>query len=235
MLYLSAIPDHRMLLSFGGLACRNSAEDNIASDHVSQRGRAMSANSSFADLMDRLNAGDEDAARRIFNAYGQRLIALARSRLDNHILQKEGAEDIVNSALASFFRRHATQPFDLASWDNLWAVLTVITLRKCGHRTEYYRALCRDVRREMSPAVGNGDSSGSFLAIAREPSPEEVVALNDVLGELLRGLDERERQIVLLTLEMHSVAEISSMVRRSEYLVRKLLAQVRQRWERLCE
>lgn len=193
----------------------------------------MSDDSSFDDLMQRLRAGEADAARRIFTTYAHRLIGLARSRLDSRILRKEGAEDIVNSAFASFFRRHAERPFDLATWDNLWAVLTVITLRKCGHRIEYYRALCRDVGREATPA--GEDSADSFVMIAREPNPVEVATLEDVMGELLRGLDERERQIVSLALEMYTVPEISRQVGRSEYLVRKLLTRIRERWERLCE
>ncbi len=194
----------------------------------------MNADSSFVDLMGRLRAGDQEAARRIFNEYAHRLIGLARSRLDNQVLQKEGPEDVVQSALASFFRRHAREPFDLASWDSLWALLTVITLRKCGHRTEYYRALCRDVRRDARLSCDE-ESTGSFLAIARDPSPAEVTALRDLLEQLLRGLDERERQIVQLALEHYSVAEISRLVGRSEYLVRRLLERVRGRWERLCE
>jgi RNA polymerase sigma-70 factor (ECF subfamily) len=194
----------------------------------------VNADNSFADLMERLRAGDQDAARHIFNAYAHRLIGLARSRLDGQMLQKEGAEDVVQSALASFFRRHAVQPFDLASWDNLWSLLTLITLRKCGHRVEYYRALCRDVRRETAPPDPD-ESNASFLAIARDPSPAEVAALEDVLAHLLRGLDERERQVIALALEGHSVPEISRTVGRSEYLVRLLLRRVRERWERLCQ
>jgi RNA polymerase sigma-70 factor, ECF subfamily len=193
----------------------------------------MSADS-FAHLMDRLRSGDPEAARRIFDAYAQRLIGLARSRMDALIQQKEGAEDVVQSALASFFRRQAVKPFDLASWDSLWSLLTVITLRKCGHHIEYYRAACRDVRRETM-GQGQEDSTASWLALAREPSPDEVAALQDTLGELLRGLDERERRIAALALEGHTVPEISKSVARSEYLVRKVLTQVRSRWERLCE
>jgi RNA polymerase sigma-70 factor (ECF subfamily) len=193
----------------------------------------MDADSSFVDLMERLQARDQDAARRIFNTYAHRLIGLARSRLDGQLLQKEGPEDIVQSALASFFRRHAQEPFDLTSWDNLWSLLTVITLRKCGHRAEYYRALCRDIRRD-APLTGDEDVE-SFRRIHRDPSPSEVAALRDLLEQVLSGLDERERQIVSLALEHYSVAEISKQVGRSEYLVRRLLERVRARWERLCD
>jgi RNA polymerase sigma-70 factor (ECF subfamily) len=195
----------------------------------------MSADSSFAHLMDRLRSGDQEAARRIFEAYAHRLIGLARSRMDAMMRQKEGAEDIVQSALASFFRRDAVKPFDLSSWDSLWALLTVITLRKCGHHVEYYRAACRDVRRQAVAAQAGEDSAASWLAIARDPSPDEVVALQDTMRELLRGLDEREQRVASLALEGYSVPEISRSVGRSEYLVRKVLDRIRTRWGRLCD
>jgi RNA polymerase sigma-70 factor (ECF subfamily) len=195
----------------------------------------MSEDSSFVRLMDQLRGGDPEAARRIFETYAHRLIGLARSRMDGIIQQKEGPEDVVQSALASFFRRDAAKPFVLANWDNLWALLTVITLRKCGHHIEYYRAACRDVRRESPPKGGADDSTASWIAIAREPSPSEVAALSDIMSELLRGLDEREQRIVSLALEGFSVPEISRDVGRSEYLVRKVIGQIRSRWERLCD
>jgi RNA polymerase sigma-70 factor (ECF subfamily) len=195
----------------------------------------MSEDSSFVRLMEHLRAGDAEAERRIFETFAHRLIGLARSRMDGMIQQKEGAEDVVQSALLSFFRRDAAKPFDLSNWDNLWALLTVITLRKCGHKIEYYRAACRDVRREVPAESGPDDSTASWMRIAREPSPDEVAALHDTIKELLHGLDEREQRVVSLALEDHTVPEISRIVGRSEYLVRKVLNQVRSRWERLCE
>jgi DNA-directed RNA polymerase specialized sigma24 family protein len=205
-----------------------------ASKSSRPRETAPSPEDSFIGLMEQLRAGDAEAARRIFETYAHRLIALARSRMDARLQRKEGPEDIVQSALSSFFLRHAARPFDLANWDNLWALLTVITLRKCGHRADYYRDACRDLRREGTE-VDMKDSAASWLAIAREPSPAEVAGLRDTLGELLRSLPERDRRIATLALEGNSVPEISRLVGRSEHLVRKVIHQIRDHWERLCD
>jgi RNA polymerase sigma-70 factor, ECF subfamily len=196
----------------------------------------MQPDSSFADLMERLRRGDEDAARRIVEAFFRRLIGLARLRLEGPILAKEGPEDVVQSALASFFRRQASDPFELTSWDSLWGLLSVITLRKCGHRIEYYLAQIRDIRREAGALDTSSDeSTAPWQAIAREPTPSEAAALRDTLGQLLKDMDERERNVVQLTLEGYSVPEISRKVGRSEYLVRKLLERIKERWRRLCQ
>src|SRR5262245_12665176 len=197
---------------------------------------AMPPESSFAVLLDRPRQAAQEAARRIFDTFARRLIGLARSRLDGAILRKVGAEDVVQSALLSFFRRDAVKPFDLANWDNLWSLLAVITLRKCGHQVEHYRAACRAVSLEAGkPASAGDESAASWVALARDPTPSEGAMLADTLGQLLDGLDEREASIVRLTLEGRSVAEISRTVGRSEYLVRKVVSQVKDRWQRACE
>src|SRR5262245_45829842 len=88
---------------------------------------AMSPHPSFDDLMARLRTGDNDAATRVFNQYSNRLIALARRRLDPQILQKVDPEDVLQSVFRSFFRCQAAgQMDDLESWDNLWGMLVVI-------------------------------------------------------------------------------------------------------------
>lgn len=48
----------------------------------------MAQDRSFQDLMARLQQGDEAAAARIFQLFGQRLIALTRQRLDAGVRQK---------------------------------------------------------------------------------------------------------------------------------------------------
>src|ERR1700735_522314 len=125
----------------------------------------MSQDASFAELMVRMRAGDQKAAARVFRQFGQRLIALARGWLDRAIQQKIDPEDVMQSAFKSFFVRNANGEYDIAGWESLWSLLVVITLRKCGHRVDYFRAARRDVRREVV-----------WPAAADETPPWEVLA-----------------------------------------------------------
>jgi RNA polymerase sigma-70 factor (ECF subfamily) len=192
----------------------------------------MSLDDSFDALATRLRAGDADAATEIFQKFAHRLIGLARLHLDARLRQKVDPEDILQSVFRSFFRRQARREFDLQSWDSLWALLSVITLRKCGHQTEHYLALCRDVNREAKPAVAQG-SSTSWEAIAREPTPAEAAMLAETVQLLLEGLDDREREIVSLRLQDYSAEEISAMLRRPERTVYRVLERTRKRLQRL--
>jgi RNA polymerase sigma-70 factor (ECF subfamily) len=98
----------------------------------------MSPESSFADLMARLRAGDRDASALVFERFTRRLIGLARAHLDARLRQKVDPEDVLQSAYKSFFIRHARGEFDIDGWDGLWALLTVITVRKCSRVRERF-------------------------------------------------------------------------------------------------
>jgi RNA polymerase sigma-70 factor, ECF subfamily len=191
----------------------------------------MSEDLSFADLMARVRAGDDDAAAAVFNRFVSRLIGLARSRLDPVMRRKVDPEEVANSAFKSFFRRCAQ--FDLEGWDNLWEVLLLITLRKCGRRVEYFRAQRRDVQREVVGPLPAERSHAGWEAIAREPTPEEAAVLNEAVEQLLRRLPERERPILVLALQGYSPIEISAEVRRTERTVYRVLKRVREKLEEM--
>lgn len=174
-----------------------------------------------------LRAGDPDAACELFTRFATRLVALARSRLDTRLRQKVDPEDVVQSVYKSFFLRAAGGQFNFETWNSLWTILAFITLRKCGHRVEYFRAACRDVRREQAPAANSDDSIASFEAIAREPQPTEAAELTETLERVMQQLDDRERLMLTLRLQGYSTAEIAPQVQRTDRTVRLVLERIR--------
>jgi RNA polymerase sigma-70 factor, ECF subfamily len=195
----------------------------------------MMARDSFADLMGRLRQGEQDAAARLFDGYARRLIGLAYRHLDSRLRQKVGPEDVMQSVLKSFFARQRAGQFELADWDGLWALLVRITLHKCGHQVEYYRAACRDVTREQA-ALGSDESVHAFQALAAEPSPDEAAHLAELTEEVMKSLgSDRERQIFALSLEGHTPVEISEQVGRTDRTVQRTLARIRSKLERMRE
>lgn len=194
---------------------------------------SMSTTDSFDDLIAQLHAGDENAAAQIFHRFADRLIALARSQFQDGLQRKLDPEDVLQSVFRSFFRRQREGQFELESWDGLWGVLAVMTLRKCGHLHEYFRAERRDVRRERASTGETLQFLGRICA--REPTPEEAASLADLLECALRDLDERERRIVTLHLQGYTHAEISEEVARAERTVRRTIGRARKRLKRLEE
>ncbi len=196
----------------------------------------MGGETTFDDLMARLNDGDDEAAAEIFNRFVRRLIFLARSRLNAQVRQKEDPEDVVQSVFRSFFTRQVEGQFEIGNWESLWAMLAVITLRKCGNRIEYFQAAKRNVQRNVPGGMKPNESEESRLAwegIAREPSPAEAAVLTETLEELMSGLDERERLILSLRLQEYTVQEIGEQVGRSERTIARVLERVRKRMQRM--
>jgi RNA polymerase sigma-70 factor (ECF subfamily) len=190
----------------------------------------MSLDPSFDDVMARLRAGDQDAAREVFRRFAGRLIALAHERLDRLVRPKVDPEDVVQSALKSFFVRYAAGQFDLGGWDGLWGLLVCITLRKCGREVRRFHGPHHDVRRE---APAGDEASALWDALAREPTPAEAVMLAETVEQFMRDLGARERRVFELRLQGCTVPEISAQVGRTEYTVEGVLRKIRKRLRHL--
>jgi RNA polymerase sigma factor (sigma-70 family) len=181
---------------------------------------------SFAGLASALQDCSNSAWRAVVERYTPRLIALARSKMSTRLRQKLSAEDVVQSMYRSFIGRHQVKPYDLKSWDSLWGLLVVMTVRKVSRKYEHFRTQGRDMNREVPLMPTGVSSSGRTTAWAepvdRTPTPAEVQALMDMLQGTKAGLDERERRIVELGLLGMTDPEISEEVERTQYRVRQV-------------
>lgn len=186
----------------------------------------MSPDPAFEALIGGLRRGEAGAAEEIFRRFAHRLIGLARRRLDAKVRQKVDPEDVAQSALKSFFRRHAEGQYDLESWDGLWSLLALITLRKCNGRARHFRTARRDVGHEVLPPAD--EACAGWEALAREPTPSEAAVLAETVEGLFRGQDETGCAIIGLALQGYTAPEISARVGRSERTVYRLLERIRE-------
>jgi RNA polymerase sigma-70 factor, ECF subfamily len=198
-------------------------------------GGAMTEAETFARLMARLRSGEEAAAREVFERFAGRLVALTRRRFNRLLARKVDPEDVVQSAFKSFFVRHRAGKLDAGDCDELWHLLTLITLRKCADRAEYFHAERRDASREATGSAG-GDGPGAWrVALDREPRPEEAAILAETVEHLFRDVSAHERPILELSLQGYTASEISVGLGRAERTVRRLREHIRKRLERLQE
>ncbi len=195
-------------------------------------GTASHDESRFSRLDERLRAGDADAETLVVRRFTIQLVTLARRHLAQRIRQKTGPEDAVQSAFRSFFKRLRRGQFELDSWDGLWSLLALITVRKCSARRERFLTARRDVRREVRFS-NDGDPNTQSVALSRAPRPDEALALAELVEQLLHDLSDSEQQIVHLRLQGYSIGEICQMLSRADRTVRRILARVRRRALRL--
>lgn len=190
----------------------------------------MASENDFDRLMERLRRGDEDAATEVFHRFARRLIALARSQLDSWIRTRVEPEDVIQSVFRSFFSRFEAGQFQFGDWDNLWTVLTLITVRKCANRSEFWQAAKRDLTREAHPSRQDDPLQ---QALARDPTPSEAAILSETLEQLMKELPARDQLILAAHLQGHEVAAISEEVSVTERTIRRTLERVRQTLIRL--
>ena len=189
---------------------------------------------SFPGFLARLQARDGDAAREVFRRFARQLIALAHRQFGAGLRHKVDPEDVVQSAYKSFFHRCYEDGLEVGTWNGLWALLTLITLRKCADRVEYHRAQCRDGAREVEVAEPPDEEGGApwTEAPGRDPTPLEAAVLNETVDELLASLDSDERPVLDLSLQGYTTQEISDRLGQPERTVRRLRERVRKRLER---
>jgi RNA polymerase sigma-70 factor, ECF subfamily len=191
----------------------------------------MTATDSFAALIEGLRAGEDAASREVFERFACRLIALARRQFEQRLAHRVDVEGVVQSAFKSFFVRHRKGKLQVGNWNGLWGLLTLITLRKCADRAEYFRAERRDVRREVAPPAGRDQPC--HLALDREPRPDEAAILAEMVEQICRDADADERPVLELSLQGLTAEEVSLRLGRALRSVQRVRERIRHRLERL--
>ena len=177
----------------------------------------MAPESSIADLVQRLRAGDAAAADQLFARYARQLTHVAEQHLSRKIAGRVDGEDVVQSVFRTFFRRCADGAFRIDSGAQLWRLLVKITLRKAWLKGRFHTAEARDAGAEVSGDDWLPD------ALAHEPGPEEATVLVDQIEALLDGLPPLYCQLLELRLEGHTVVEAAARLGVSRHTVHRML------------
>jgi RNA polymerase sigma-70 factor (ECF subfamily) len=165
--------------------------------------------------------------RAAFERFTRRLIGLARIHLHGQLQHKVDPEDVVQSAYKSLLVHYGDGALAAEGWEELWGLLSLITIRKCADRARYYQADCRDLKRETGALPSPDSTAAGLEAAGREPTPDEAAGLAETVADLLQKLNGDERKIVQLSLQGFSTQEISQQTGRAERSVRRLREHVR--------
>lgn len=174
-------------------------------------------------LAARLQTGDTAAADAVYVRYGQRLAALAQSRLSRRLAARVDAEDVVQSALFCFFAGIQRGEFTIETSGALWNLLAKITLHKVAQQAERHHARKRSLLRETKAEPNEAERS----TIANSPSSgvDDVAILNDELAWLYGRLDPLQRRTIELRLMGRDASEIAKELGPTERTIRRWIAQ----------
>ena len=192
----------------------------------------FAGSSDTLSLVERCRAGDEDAARLLFDRYVQRLLELARSNLPTGLARRFGSEDVVQSVFRSLFRAVKEDRVKLERSGELWAWLLQVTFNKIRGRVSYNLAEKRSVRREKEDlACDDPGHHPEANYWSREPSVEDMVAIADELDYLFGPIGAPLRKVVDLRLQGFSMEEIGRRLAVSHTTVSRHLKLIGRRFE----
>lgn len=180
----------------------------------------MGATEDFLAVMAKLRGGDPDAAAEIVRRFVRRLTALASKQFEAGLRDRADPEGVVQSVYRSFFARDLRAPFDLDGWERLWALLAVITVRKCSRRRKKWRD---------RPAAEDEWAE----AIDRGPTPIEAAELTELVARIFRELDRDDRDAAEMILQGFTAVDIAERCGCSERTVRRLRDRIRSIVERI--
>ncbi len=199
----------------------------------------MSSKGGATDWVRRLEAGDREAAQKLWESYYRRLVGLARKKLRDMPRREADEEDIALSAFDSFCRGVEQGRFPcLENRDDLWHLLVVITVRKAADLITFQRRKRRGggkVRGEsaFAGAVDDPeDGRGIEQVVGTEPSPEFAVAVAEQCEILLRALPKEQlRSIAVWKMEGYTNQQIADQLSCSLATVERKLALIRATWK----
>ena len=200
----------------------------------------MANDSQLTDWLAALEAGDEQAAQRLWTHYYLRMVALAAAKLQGVNRRVADEEDVALSAFDSFCRGLQAGRFpDIADRHGLWRLLVVITARKAADLAQFNRRQKRGsgaVRGDSALISLNGAScrqavGGWSEVVGSEPTPEFSCHVREELDRLLALLgDATLTEIALAKLEGYTNDDIARRMQVVPRTIERKLALIRQRW-----
>jgi RNA polymerase sigma factor (sigma-70 family) len=186
----------------------------------------------------KLARGDQRAAEVVWASYFEKLVRVARRKLEGLPRRAADEEDVALSAMHSFCRGMADGRFKkVDDRDDLWKLLVTITARKaCAQRRRTFAAKRGGGRvRGESVFLGGNESDdprpGIDDVLGAEPTPELASMVTENTQQLLDALgDDMLRQIALHTLEGYSTTEIAQKLGCVRRTVERKLERIREKW-----
>jgi DNA-directed RNA polymerase specialized sigma24 family protein len=197
----------------------------------------MSPANSVTQWLDRLKAGDRDAAEKLWQRYFQRLVDVARGKLRGARLARD-EEDVALSALVSLFEGAVDGRFpQLKDRNGLWPLLVTITARKASKVLRHERCRMRGAGRVRggSALVGlaDPDMPQAFdQIIGRAPTPDFIAQVAEECRRLMERLgDDELRALAAWKMEGFTNVEIAAKLGCSRLTVQRRLRLIRRMWE----
>jgi RNA polymerase sigma-70 factor (ECF subfamily) len=176
-------------------------------------------------LLQRVQAGDQQALNDLYNRYLMRVLAAVRARLGAELRGKLESWDVVQDALLASLKN--VPSFDQTSEGAFLNWLAKVVENRIRDQLDYFRAEKRDHRLERPvPGARSPEDSAPLDIPDRScaPTPSQVLILSEDLARLEQAMDqlpeESRELIVAVKIEGRSYQEIAHALGKTPDAVR---------------
>lgn len=178
----------------------------------------MAEDTGFQELIARVRAGDDAAAREVVRLYEPAIRRTVRIRLaDPRLRRLLDSMDVCQSVFGSFFVRAALGQYDLEDPQQLLRLLLNMSRKKLIDHERRERAARRDFRRIEASGAAERELP------AAGDSPSQQVALGELVRELRKRLSPEERDLAEQRQQGREWADIAAERGASAEALRKQL------------
>ena len=190
--------------------------------------RPLREDSDLSEFLQRIQSGDETAARELLQRYEPEVRLVVRRQLPRLLRSRFDSLDFLQSVWGSFFRRLKLGPTEFEDSRHLVAFLARAAKNKVID--EYRRAASQkhDMHREEPIWYEN---QGPRELAGDLDTPSEVAQAHEAFGRLRDLLPEERHTILDLKAEGLSSRDIGERLGISERTVQRVLEELRRRME----
>jgi RNA polymerase sigma-70 factor (ECF subfamily) len=182
----------------------------------------MSAEAPLQILLDRLRAGDLQAAEQLFVAYEPQLRLIVRRRLSRRLRAKFDSLDVVQSVWTHVLHEFRESGCRITSTAHLGNFLIRVTRNCFTNRLRHYRTA-------LAAEQPLSETSPPGAAAAVQPRPSEVAQANELWANMLAVCPPEHHNVLRLKRQGLPLAVIAAHTGLHQDSVRRILRQVARR------
>ncbi len=182
----------------------------------------MPQNPVLDGLVQRWLSGDDHAATELLEHLHRDLLRVVRNRFHPMLRGRLDPEDVVQSALRTFFRRLRKKNLPGTTADDVRRVLVTIAKRKLAQKIRFHFAGIRDVRREARRRQDSGTNPPEPVS-PRDAQEAELHEFLRWLEDVMPQLGPREQEVLKLALQGYSTADMAAELGLSQRTVQLCL------------
>jgi RNA polymerase sigma factor (sigma-70 family) len=179
----------------------------------------------FAQLMQRVRAGEPEAAQELFDRYGKYVLRVVRKRLQRRLRRRYDSTDFAQAVWATFF----TSSADRYSFDTpaeLMAFLSRVAANTVEETTRRHLGTLRyDIKREQSLDDPPPDGEVKIIELmpGRLPTPSQSFIADECWQRMVEGLEPGHRRVLELLRDGDSHVTIAEKLGVPRKVIQRLL------------